>query len=389
MRVVQVLYGKFHHFHLARALAAHDELTAIFTGYPWSKLREEGINREQVRSFPWVVAPYMAANRLPGFHSFESLQRSWEWMAQESIDRYAQRNLPECDVVVGLSASGLRTGREAQRRGAKYVCDRGSTHIRFQQEVLNEEYGRWKCEWRGIDPRVVNKQETEYAAADLITVPSRFTYESFIAQGVPASKMAKVAYGANMARFSPRGAPDAAKFVVLFVGQISLRKGIPYLLQAFSRFQHPQKELWIVGSKMDGIEKVLRRMPLEHVVFKGTLANSELAALYSQAHVFVLPSIEEGLAMVQGEALACGCPVIASENTGAADLFNDGREGFIVPARDVDAIVRRLNQLAEDPQLRERMSVAALERVNAIGGWQHYGMNYRAKLHALTGARAA
>jgi alpha-maltose-1-phosphate synthase len=70
--------------------------------------------------------------------------------------------------------------------------------------------------------------------------------------------------------------------------------------------------------------------------------------------------------------MACGCPVIASRNTGASDLFTDDREGFIVPIRDAVAIADRLQRLADDPGRRCRMSEAALRRVKSIAGWDHY-----------------
>ena len=84
----------------------------------------------------------------------------------------------------------------------------------------------------------------------------------------------------------------------------------------------------------------------------------------------------EGLAMVQGEALACGCPVIASTNTGGKDLFTDGKEGFIVPIRSADAIAEKLQLLADNPDLRQTMSDAAIKRVQDIGGWDNYGNEF-------------
>jgi glycosyltransferase involved in cell wall biosynthesis len=93
----------------------------------------------------------------------------------------------------------------------------------------------------------------------------------------------------------------------------------------------------------------------------------------SSSHVMVLPSIEEGLALVLGQAMACGCPVIASTNTGAEDLFSDGVEGFIVPIRDPEVLRVRMQQLADDLPLQRRMSEAALRRVRNLGGWQQYG----------------
>jgi glycosyltransferase involved in cell wall biosynthesis len=89
--------------------------------------------------------------------------------------------------------------------------------------------------------------------------------------------------------------------------------------------------------------------------------------------VFVLASIEEGLALVQAQAMACGLPIIATTNTGAEDLFTDGIEGFVVPIRDADAIAEKISILLTQPEVRERMSQAAISRVAALGGWEEYG----------------
>ncbi len=77
--------------------------------------------------------------------------------------------------------------------------------------------------------------------------------------------------------------------------------------------------------------------------------------------------------MVMGEAMACGAPVIASYNTGAEDLFDDGVEGFHIPIRDPDAIADRLDRLAADPALRAAMGEAARRRMEGFGGWNAYG----------------
>jgi glycosyltransferase involved in cell wall biosynthesis len=76
---------------------------------------------------------------------------------------------------------------------------------------------------------------------------------------------------------------------------------------------------------------------------------------------------------VQVEAMACGVPVIASTNTGVADLLTDGQEGFIVPIRDSRSIRERLEWMLAHPAERDRMGEAALRRVTSIGGWEAYG----------------
>jgi glycosyltransferase involved in cell wall biosynthesis len=104
-----------------------------------------------------------------------------------------------------------------------------------------------------------------------------------------------------------------------------------------------------------------------------------------ESHVLVLPSIEDGFGLVMAEAMACGCPVIASTNTGGADLFADGKEGFLVPIRDPQAIADKMQTLVDDPALRGRMSAAARSRVSQIGGWSDYGDRWVDLLEQLTG----
>lgn len=387
MKITQISIGRFHHFHLARQLERHGLLEAIFTGYPRFKLRDEhGIPPEKINCFPWLQTPYMARGRF-GLAGWRWLDREWPWWAHETLDRYAASHLAEGTTVVALSGSGLRAGREAQSRGGVYVCDRGSSHIRYQDQLLREEYRRWGLEFAGIDPRIICKEMAEYEAADRVTVPSEFVRRSFIEHGVPETKVMKISYGANLSRFSQAGAPSKDSFVVLFVGQISFRKGFPDLLQAFAKLRHPRKKLVVIGAMQEEMRSILncRSFSMEQVEFLGSVPNAELKKQYSTAHVFVLPSIEEGLAMVQGEALACGCPVIASTNTGGSDLFSDGVEGFIVPIRSPEAIAEKLQLLADDPDLRERMSEKALARVKAIGGWDRYGDGYVAMLRDLAG----
>ena len=122
--------------------------------------------------------------------------------------------------------------------------------------------------------------------------------------------------------------------------------------------------------------------------YLGAVPRGELYKHYSQASVLVLPSIEEGLALVQAQAMACGVPVIATENTGAADLFTDGVEGFIVPIRDARAIGEKILTLYENPAMREQMGEAALARVRKIGGWDDYGERAAKYYHEALELRA-
>src|SRR6202041_3480104 len=137
-----------------------------------------------------IHAPYMRF--APSNTSF---RLSWEWYDRVWFDRYVASSLPSCDLFCGLSGSGLYTGRVGKSRGAKYVCDRGSTHIRFQDRILREEYDRQGIPFSGIDPRIIGREEAEYQAADIITVPSTFVLNTFIEAGVARCKMRLTPYG--------------------------------------------------------------------------------------------------------------------------------------------------------------------------------------------------
>jgi len=373
MKVVLSVIGKFHSFDLARELHRQGALLAIFSGYPRFKLQSENLPASMVHTYPYLQAPYMAT---PGKHRLGSaIVRTWERMALVTFDRHVAAHIPDCDLFVGLSGSALRTGHVVKSRGARYLCDRGSTHIRTQDRLLREEHDRWGVAFEGIDPRSIEQDEAEYSQADCITVPSSFTMQSFVDQRVPRQKIRRLPYGVDLSRFKPTATAPEGSFDVLFAGGMSLRKGIPYLLQAYARLQHPRKTLTFAGAVSPNLIALMKARGLWPADARtlGHVAQPALADLMSRSHVLVLPSIEDGFGLVMAQAMACGCVVIASRHTGAEDLYTDGEEGYIVPVRDVDVLTDRLQRLADDPALRLAMRERALSRVAGAGGWREYG----------------
>jgi glycosyltransferase involved in cell wall biosynthesis len=384
MQIVQAVFGVFHHFELAHQLHQRGHLRKIYTSWPWARIKREGLPRSLVGTFPWLQGTDYILGRSGLLPRACSVQLN-RWNAP-AFDAYTRRVIPPCDAFIGISGAGLLTGQLVQQRGGVFVCDRGSTHQRFQEQTLAAEYRRWNVPLPPPTPHILLREEQIYDAADAITVPSTVVRRSFLRMGCPAEKVHVIPYGVRLDRFVRPSdtAPPAHGFEVLFAGQVSLRKGIPYLLQAFARLRHPHKHLTIVGAVQENLRPLLRELPVESVTFTGALPQPELVDRMARSHVMVLPSIEEGLALVQAQAMACQCPVIATEATGAEDLFTDGVEGFIIPDRDVDALVARLQRLADDSALQARMASAALDRVRTLGGWDTYGQHWDRLLHQLT-----
>jgi len=383
MQIAQAVFGVFHHFELARELNRRNHLEKLYSTWPWFRLKREGLPHGKVETFPWIHTP-----------DFQLARMGWssDWIADQlsyanalAFDWWTDRRLLDCDALIAISGAGLQTGRRLQQTGGKFICDRGSSHFRYQERIVSEEYRRWGVQRQVADIRDIEREEEIYSVADLITVPSSFAARSFLEMGLPHEKIRTIPYGVRLENFHRVGEPPADRFEVLFAGGVRLRKGVPYLLDAFSQLKLPRKRLRLAGTIHPDIREILGRLPLEDVEFVGSVPQSKLVELMSTSHVMVLPSIEEGLALVQGQALACGCPVIASDRTGGEDLFSDEVEGFIVPPRDVAALTDRMQRLAEDPALRQKMSEAAMRRVSLLGGWKEYGDRWEDLLKDLTG----
>jgi glycosyltransferase involved in cell wall biosynthesis len=374
MRVLLATPGRFHSFALARELRSRSAFSHIVTGFPWFKVARENLPRQCVRSTP-VAQMLGFALKKTGL-SNERIDHRLLLQTLIQVDREALRLADQADAFVALSGSGLETGKFFLQRGRPYICDRGSSHILHQQNLMNEEADLNGAPRPHFNPAIIDRELGEYEISTAITVPSRFAEQSFAKYGVSPAKVRRIPYGVNLANFSPTTTPDPARFDVLFVGSICLRKGLPYLLRAFSKFKHPRKRLTLVGTRTPDSVYFEKLLSQDNIRLLGHVPHLQLKHIMSSSHVMVLPSIEEGLALVMAETLACGCPVIATDNTGAHDLFADGKEGFIVSIRDEAAILEKLQTLAGDPTLRDAMSAAAVSRTVALSGWTQYGDRY-------------
>ncbi|MDX9982371.1 MAG: glycosyltransferase family 4 protein, partial [Lentisphaeria bacterium] len=268
--------------------------------------------------------------------------------------------------------------RRAKKRGAVTVLERGSTHIAAQYDLMAEEAARWNVvpPANAIpDPRLIAKEMREYEEADYIAIPSSFVRRTFVERGIPEEKLIVVPYGADLEKFRPVPKEDNV-FRVTHIGG-SIRKGTQYLLQALTELNLPNSELVLIGSPDIVVQRFLDAYP-GRLVHRRGVPQTELYKYYSNSSVYVLPSIEEGLAMAQLEAMACGVPILCSTNTGGEDVIRDGVDGYVVPVRDVGALKERLLALHSDEATRVEMGRSARKRA-AEFTWERYGREILAR----------
>jgi glycosyltransferase involved in cell wall biosynthesis len=366
MRVsVASFISGIHLFELARELDKLGALDSYYTAMPSFKVT--GVTRSRVATHPAALLPHfvLELGRLQRFQS------RINWATTEAFDRWLSRRQAPCDVFHVASSYGLRAMRRAKAsHGSWTVCDRGSSHIRIQDQLLREEVARSGVQAPPTDPRFIAKEEQEYEEADAIFVPSTFARQSFLDAGIEPRKVVAIPIGIRLEEFFPVPKRDDT-FRVLCVAMISLRKGTGYLLEAMSRLALPNSEVVLRGTVLPESRGILS--PYEgQFKLQPPLPRSGMRDLYSQASVLVLPSIEDGFGQVIVQAMACGVPVIATTNTGGPDVITDGKDGFIVPIRDAGAIAERLEYLYRNPKARAEMGRAALETVRAWNGWGRY-----------------
>jgi len=237
-------------------------------------------------------------------------------------------------------------------------------------DILREERERFP----GIEPQATPSEEAEYLrahrliwhTADITLAPSDSVTRGIVRLGGPTERIRFVPYGIPEALLESSPAPVPGR--VLFVGQVGLRKGLPYLAEAARILQSRRVrcEIRVVGPIPAAI---LPRPEFAGPSYVGSVPRAEIHREFTAADLFVLPTLVEGSATAHLEALAYGIPVITTPNCGA--VSRDGLEGLIVPIRDASALAGAIERLLADRALRERMSRQARERVRQFT-WERY-----------------
>jgi glycosyltransferase involved in cell wall biosynthesis len=291
-----------------------------------------------------------------------------DW-ANRIFDRWSSIVLERCDVLHCWSDLSQTLAR-GKRLGAVTVVE-CMMHLAALRSILLREAAKWELRPADLPSSAGFKRYLdEIQAADHITVPSEFNAKTHLEHGVPKDKLHIVPYGVDTRRFHPDETSPPHPFRVLFVGHFSLRKGAPYVLEAWQKLKWHDAELWIVGNIDSEISRLIRQRwsGLSGVQYRGFHPN--VPDLYRRSDVFLFPSLGEGSALVVYEAMASGLPVIVTHNAGS--LAQHTIDGEYVEPGDSEAIVHALERMRADPARRREMGRQARQRIEPYT-WQSYG----------------
>jgi glycosyltransferase involved in cell wall biosynthesis len=271
---------------------------------------------------------------------------------------------PSVDVVHAWPLGAERTLRAARDLDVPGLLERPNAHTRFAFEIVERvrrELGLPEDEDspHHPDPRRLEREEREYALARRILCPSDFVAESFLRAGTAPDRLARHRYGYDPARFTASGRDcEARPFTAAFVGRGEPRKGLHLALRAWVDSGAAAGGVLLVAGPIEPAYRELLEPLLTHPSVREVGEVEDPAALMRSADVLILPSFEEGSALVTYEARACGCVLVVSDHSGAQ--CRDGEDALVHRAGDLADLTGHLRRLAEDGALLRRLREASL-----------------------------
>lgn len=290
-----------------------------------------------------------------------------DWIVARRLEKLAG----QVDIVHTWPLGALQTLKTAARLGIPTVLERCNAHTGYAMEVVRKE-----CERLGVslppdqehayNAWKLRKEEDEYELADRLLCPSDFVVKTFLDRGYPREKLARHQYGFDEKGFHPSAEPrgNARGLTALFVGVCAVRKGVHYALEAWLNSPASQHGTFLIaGEFLPEYQEKLAPM-LKHASVRVLGHRNDVPELMRRSDILVLPSIEEGSALVTSEARGSGCVLLVSEAAGA--ICRDKENALVHSVGDVAALTRHFTLLHEDRALLERLRAASLATISEI-----------------------
>jgi glycosyltransferase involved in cell wall biosynthesis len=300
------------------------------------------------------------------YEDFISIGSRFATHVREALSRRNDLN-PGC-TFFSYDTGALETMEWCRERGVRCILNQMDPN-RVEVEMVREEekcWPNWSAQSLEVPEKYFRRREKEWELADKVVVNSHFCRQALVKQGVPVEKIVVVPLcfeiwnrGELTVGCSKAGDFSKAKLRVLFLGQVVLRKGIQYLVQAAKLLEGEPVQFDVVGPV--GISDAAVVSAPRNMVFHGRATRDQTASWYRQSDVFVLPTLSDGFAITQLEAMSYGLPVVTTPCCG--EVVTDGSDGFIVPPRDANALAKAIQRYLKEAELLLQQRNAALAKV--------------------------
>jgi len=370
-KIILVKYGSFSHVNEQVATF----LSREFPGHP---LVVVDAAKDILASFPLrSLLLRFAANLRAPRDFFGGRHSPWDFVfrdiaAWDMISEWISRNVNPAQTDFVFQTQSMF---DASRKGIPFFVYTDHTRRAHKRQGGGRFSAPLVSGWE-------QREQSLYRSADTVFTLSDFCRGSVIEDyGIPAAKALAVSTGINMALPDLRGATEANKPVILFVGGEWKIKGGPLLVDAFRSVRRtvPEAELWLVGARPTRVEAGMR-------VF-GRVDRRELDALYRQASVLCVPSIVDRASMVALDAAAYELPVVTNPFGAGSERVVDGVTGRVVDPHDTQLLASVLRELLCNPELRRRFGRAGRERIEKEFTWESVGAKVATRIREVLHAK--
>ena len=285
------------------------------------------------------------------------------------VSRQMKELASEFDIVHVWPRGARRTIEAAKQLGIPTVLERCNAHTRYAYEVVQKE-----CERLGValppghesafNEDVLRVEEEEFRLADRLLCPSEFVAKTFVEKGFPPSQLARHRYGFDEKLYYPSSKPRTANsgLCMLFVGVCAVRKGLHYALEAWLRSRASEDGTFLIAGEFIPAYREKLAPILAHPSIRVLGHRTDVPELMRNSDILVLPSIEEGSALVTAEARGSGCVLLVSDAAGASCLHMEN--ALVHRAGDITALTQHINMLNEDRELLNRLRQESLRTCN-------------------------
>jgi alpha-maltose-1-phosphate synthase len=339
-----------------------------------------GIDSNLINSYPFTDICRLISIKIDNKLKIKALSKhfhpetTYDYVDKRTA-KYIEIKHDQIHLVYGYDDKCLSSFRMAKSKNIKLIYEAAFAYAPFADNIMCEEQ-KIEPEWAGdlncLSSERLQKQEEELELADHIVVASSYAKKTLPPKFL-SKKISVIPYGApeTISEESLKNKRyDNKKLRVLYVGSLIQQKGISYLFNAVDKLGDIV-ELNIIGSPHSNVTSKKLEKHLSAHNWIPSLSNSKVLEYMYNSDVLILPSLAEAFGLVLLEALSRGLPVIASEHTGAPDIITNGKEGFIVPIRDSDAIANHINFLNSNRDELEKMSKYAWLRACELT-WESY-----------------
>lgn len=375
MKVVVAQKGSREHFLAARALVRRRMLAHLVVDWYSRDIRhlrkiagvlDIGVLQRALTAYSPEI-PNQLVTSLGLFGIVSRMRHTWACSRGRAYESYLREDgafasavselrLPRHDVFFGYAYASLEALRKERDSGIFTIVGQMDAGRAHWQAVRDEERQWADFALKSSPPpdAYYERARREWQLADRIVVNSEWTKKAIAGQGADAAKIETIplAYEGPVEQHREREHRRSGRLRVLWVGNVSLGKGIPYLVEA-ARMLIKQPVDFVVAGRIQISRHAIASAP-SNIRWLGIVPRSDVPRLYHDADVFVLPTVSDNFPITQLEALAHGLPVVITNSCG--HIIEDGATGFALEARDSTALAETMRRFLDEPGLLAKMA---------------------------------